>query len=80
MPSEQSTWLIAVPNDGDAENVVQELTFKIQQQSRSFNPKSISEFNIPSFKVCSNLGSLGLKYNMWAKLTRRPELSISLYR
>ncbi|PAV21816.1 ATPase V1 complex subunit C [Pyrrhoderma noxium] len=51
MPSEQSTWLIAVPNDGDAENVVQELTFKIQQQSRSFNPKSISEFNIPSFKT-----------------------------
>lgn len=51
MPSEQSTWVIAVPQDGDAEGVVQELTAKIQQQSRNFPTRNIAEFGIPSFKV-----------------------------
>ncbi|KAH8120634.1 ATPase, V1 complex, subunit C [Phellopilus nigrolimitatus] len=51
MPSDQSSWLIAVPQDGDAEGILQELTNKIQQQTRSFSPKNISEFHIPSFKT-----------------------------
>lgn len=51
MPSEQSTWLIAVPQDGDTEGVAQDLTAKIQQQSRNFPAKNIAEFAIPSFKV-----------------------------
>ncbi|EJD04380.1 ATPase, V1 complex, subunit C [Fomitiporia mediterranea MF3/22] len=51
MPSDQSTWLISAPHDGDSEDILQELTGKIQQQSRSFPPRNISEFGIPSFKT-----------------------------
>ena len=59
MPSEQSTWAIAVPQDGDAEGVVQELTAKIQQQLRNFPARNIAEFAIPPFKV-----SLGSNYQL----------------
>ena len=45
MPSDQSTWLIAVPQDGDAEGLLHELTGKLPQHSRS------AELAIPSFKV-----------------------------
>ena len=51
MPSEQSTWLISAPQDGDSEGVIQELATKIQQQTRSFPRRNIAEFAIPSFKV-----------------------------
>ena len=51
MPSEQSTWLLSAPQDGDAEGIVEELTNKIQQHTRSFPRKNISEFGIPTFKV-----------------------------
>lgn len=51
MPSEHSTWLIAAPNDGDAEGIRQELTAKIQQQAKTFSPRNLSEFAIPPFKV-----------------------------
>ncbi|KAF5368442.1 hypothetical protein D9758_002368 [Tetrapyrgos nigripes] len=49
MPSDQSTWLIAVPNNGDAEGLLPELQSKLSQQSKS--PNSIAEFPIPSFKT-----------------------------
>lgn len=48
MPSDQSTWLIAVPNDGEAEGLLQELHAKLSQQSKSFG---LAQFEIPSFKV-----------------------------
>ncbi|KAF9073750.1 hypothetical protein BDP27DRAFT_1288618 [Rhodocollybia butyracea] len=51
MPSEQSTWLISAPLNGDSEGLVQELTSKLRQQSKSFSPSSIAEFGIPSFKT-----------------------------
>ncbi|KAL5518584.1 VMA5 [Sanghuangporus vaninii] len=51
MPSEQSTWLVSVPHDGDSEGLVQELSSKIQQQTRSFSRRNIAEFAIPSFKT-----------------------------
>ncbi|KAL5495657.1 VMA5 [Sanghuangporus weigelae] len=51
MPSEQSTWLVSVPHDGDSEGVVEELASKIQQQTRSFSRRNINEFAIPSFKT-----------------------------
>ncbi|KIK71272.1 hypothetical protein GYMLUDRAFT_33417 [Collybiopsis luxurians FD-317 M1] len=51
MPSDQSTWLIAVPLNGDSEGLLPELTPKLSQQSRSFSPNSIAEFGIPSFKT-----------------------------
>ncbi|KAH7911221.1 ATPase V1 complex subunit C [Hygrophoropsis aurantiaca] len=51
MPSDQSTWLIAIPQDGDAEGLLPELTSKLSQQLRSFPRSSIAEFNVPSFKT-----------------------------
>lgn len=53
MPSEQSTWLLAVPQNGDSEGIEQELTTKLSQQSRSFTPNNIAYLGIPSFKVTS---------------------------
>lgn len=50
MPSDQSTWLIAVPHDGNAEGLLYELSSKLSQQSRS--PSSVvAELSIPSFKT-----------------------------
>ncbi|KAL1667698.1 hypothetical protein EV122DRAFT_274800 [Schizophyllum commune] len=46
MPSDQATWLIAVPNDGDAEGIIQELQHKLKAPSRS-----VSQLGIPSFKT-----------------------------
>ena len=51
MPSDQSTWLLAVPQDGDAEGLFPEVTTKLTQQLRSFPVKNIAELSIPSFKV-----------------------------
>jgi len=51
MPSDQSTWLIAVPQDGDSEGLLPEITSKLSQQSRSFPANSVAELSIPSFKT-----------------------------
>ncbi|KAG6911776.1 hypothetical protein DXG01_000022 [Tephrocybe rancida] len=48
MPSDQSTWLIAVPNDGEAEGLSQELHSKLAYQSKS---TGLAQFEIPSFKT-----------------------------
>ncbi|KAJ8588194.1 ATPase V1 complex subunit C [Rhizopogon salebrosus TDB-379] len=48
MPSDQSTWLIAVPQDGDAEGLLPELTSKLHQHSKS---TGVAELAIPSFKT-----------------------------
>ncbi|KAG2370193.1 hypothetical protein BDR07DRAFT_1346491 [Suillus spraguei] len=45
MPSDQSTWLIAVPQDGDSESLLPEITSKLAQPTR------IAELGIPSFKT-----------------------------
>lgn len=55
MPSDQSTWLIAVPQDGDSEGVVHEIRTKLSQQSRSFPKDSVAELSIPSFKVSASI-------------------------
>lgn len=52
MPSDQSTWLIAIPNDGDAEGLFPEITSKLTQASRS-SQATVTEFAIPAFKVGS---------------------------
>jgi hypothetical protein len=44
MPSEQSTWLIAVPSDGDSEGVIEELAGKLGRTA-------VAPLPIPSFKV-----------------------------
>jgi hypothetical protein len=51
MPSDQSTWLITVPQDGDSDGLIQELTSKLSQQSKTFSQSSIGQLYIPSFKV-----------------------------
>ena len=51
MPSDQSTWLIAVPNDGDAEGLLQELAPKLTQQAK-LQIQDLAQLPIPSFKVC----------------------------
>jgi V-type H+-transporting ATPase subunit C len=51
MPSDQSTWLLAVPNDGDSEGVIPELTAKLTHQSKTFPQENIAQLTIPSFKV-----------------------------
>ncbi|KAK0465333.1 uncharacterized protein EV420DRAFT_1719189 [Desarmillaria tabescens] len=51
MPSDQSTWLISIPLNGDSEGVHQEITHKVIQQLKTYPPNSISQFSIPSFKT-----------------------------
>ncbi|KAH8992012.1 hypothetical protein EDB92DRAFT_619642 [Lactarius akahatsu] len=51
MPSDQSTWLITVPQDGDTDGLLQELTSKLSQQSKTFSSSSIGQLYIPSFKT-----------------------------
>ncbi|KAG1908441.1 ATPase V1 complex subunit C [Suillus fuscotomentosus] len=45
MPSDQSTWLIAVPQDGDSEGLLPEITNKLPQST------GVAELGIPSFKT-----------------------------
>ncbi|KAG1825595.1 ATPase V1 complex subunit C [Suillus subaureus] len=45
MPSDQSTWLIAVPQDGDSEGLLPEITSKLPQLT------GVAELGIPSFKT-----------------------------
>lgn len=51
MPSDQSTWLIAAPQDGDSDGLLQELHTKLSQQSKSFSYNNIGQLYIPSFKT-----------------------------
>jgi V-type H+-transporting ATPase subunit C len=51
MPSDQSTFLVAIPQDGDSDGLVQELITKLSQQSRTFSRQNIDQLGIPSFKT-----------------------------
>ncbi|KAH9996568.1 ATPase V1 complex subunit C [Russula vinacea] len=51
MPSDQSTWIISVPQDGDSEGLLEELGTKLSQQSKTFTPSNIGQLTIPSFKT-----------------------------
>ncbi|EPT04138.1 ATPase V1 complex subunit C [Fomitopsis schrenkii] len=48
MPSDQSTWLVAVPHDGDAEGLHQDLVTKLQVGSKSA-VASLAPLPVPSF-------------------------------
>lgn len=50
MPSDQSTWLVAVPHDGDAEGLHQDLVTKLQVGSKSA-VASLAPLPVPSFTV-----------------------------
>jgi hypothetical protein len=70
MPSDLSAWLIAVPNDGDAEGLLPELRQKLEY-SRTLLRANIHELAIPILKVCttsryallSTLASLSIAYS-----------------
>ncbi len=51
MPSDQSTWLISVPESGDAEGLFHELSSKLNSSSKSGQPSNLAQLSIPSFKV-----------------------------
>ena len=48
MPSDQSTWILSIPQDGDAEGAFQELHTKLTNAKSS---AVLSPLAIPSFKV-----------------------------
>ena len=50
MPSDQSTWLISVPLDGDSEGLLQEIAPKLTQQAK-LPIQDLAHLSIPSFKV-----------------------------
>ncbi|KAF8640562.1 hypothetical protein AX17_000224 [Amanita inopinata Kibby_2008] len=50
MPSDQSTWLIAAPLDGEAEGLYQELSSKLCSQCK-LPKQNVAELGIPSFKT-----------------------------
>nr|VWO95113.1 N/A [Ganoderma boninense] len=51
MPSDQSTWLISVPDNGDIEGLHHELTTKLTGTSKSVLPSNLAQLAIPSFKT-----------------------------
>jgi hypothetical protein len=50
MPSDQSTWLLAVPHDDDSENVVQDVSSGLVNQGITKSPR-VGLLGIPAFKV-----------------------------
>ncbi|KAF8599277.1 ATPase V1 complex subunit C [Ceratobasidium sp. AG-I] len=50
MPSDQCSWVIAVPSDGDADGMYQELVGKFETQ-KALQRDSFSEFKIPELKT-----------------------------
>jgi len=49
MPSDQSTWLLSVPQDGDSEGLLQEIQAKFS--SKSLPTNGLTQFQIPAFKT-----------------------------
>ncbi|KAG8960462.1 Vacuolar ATP synthase subunit C [Tulasnella sp. 419] len=50
MPSEQATWLIAIPDNSDAIGLYQSITNKLNQ-SRGTPSSNVAEFHLPSLKT-----------------------------
>ncbi|KAL1952181.1 hypothetical protein VTO73DRAFT_1330 [Trametes versicolor] len=51
MPSDQSTWLVSVPESGDSEGLYHELSTKLCSSSKSVLPSNLAQLSIPSFKT-----------------------------
>lgn len=62
MPSDQSTWLISVPLDGDSEGLLEELAPKLAQQAK-LPVQDIAQLQIPSFKVWVTLVDITVRSN-----------------
>jgi len=54
MPSDQSTWFIAVPQDDDSENLLQEVSSSLSQISGSKSSLGVASLSVPEFKVSRN--------------------------
>ena len=50
MPSDLSVWLIAVPNDGDADNLLPNLRQKLEY-ARALPRANMGELAVPQLKV-----------------------------
>jgi hypothetical protein len=74
MPSDQSTWLIAVPQDGDSEGLLPEITSKLPQHTR------VAELGIPSFKVFISYSSGRARHLMNRRVDRDIRLPDRLVR
>lgn len=55
MPSDQSTWFIAVPQDDDSENILQDISTNLSQLAGSKSSLGVAFLNVPTFKVSANL-------------------------
>ncbi|KAI0343904.1 ATPase, V1 complex, subunit C [Trametopsis cervina] len=62
MPSDQSTWLISIPQDGDSDGYFQELHSKLAAQSKT--APSLSELAIPTFKTGTLDGLIALSEDL----------------
>ncbi|KAF7310712.1 V-type proton ATPase subunit C [Mycena chlorophos] len=61
MPSDQATWLIAYPQDGDSEGLFEEIAPKLGQQSKA---NVVATFPIPSFKTGTLDGLISLSEDL----------------
>ena len=53
MPSDLSSWFIAIPQDGDSEGLFQELQGKLDS-ARVLSKSHIAELQIPSLKASTD--------------------------
>jgi len=51
MPSDQASWLVAVPLNGDTEGLYQDISAKFNGLSRSYAKNNVVQIDIPSFKT-----------------------------
>ncbi|KAF8971576.1 hypothetical protein BDZ97DRAFT_2033436 [Flammula alnicola] len=63
MPSDQSTWLISIPQGHDPQGVFQKLTTKLTQQAK-LPPRNIGQLVIPSFKTGTLDSLIGLSEDL----------------
>ena len=55
MPSDQSTWLLSIPQDGDSEGLLQEIQTKFS--SKSLPTNGLAQLQIPAFKVRTHISA-----------------------
>ncbi|KZO94983.1 ATPase V1 complex subunit C [Calocera viscosa TUFC12733] len=65
MPSDLSTWLIAVPQDGDSEGLYQEISGKLEQ-AKALSRSNVAELGIPTLKT----GTLDLLISLSEELPK----------
>ncbi|EJT97952.1 ATPase V1 complex subunit C [Dacryopinax primogenitus] len=65
MPSDLSTWLIAVPQDGDSEGLYQEISAKLEQ-AKALPTSNVVELHIPTLKT----GTLDLLISLSEELPK----------